>query len=255
MLGVQSEFIDSIVSEDYYTFTQPTVYYWERKKSNTHEFVDRLDLLSKNSRGYHSYLNPGDEKVYNLLNNNINKVVLDKYVNTIATEDSIIIDTKVYEQLKSMFSSRDQENIVLGMEIIANCNIEESKGFIALLFFNHTQSFREAKSWSHVNFKSIRAKFEKYELSYARHNIHPYDHFVKKLIEEKGLTKFVMDAILDTVYKCVVESSFGLNADAVFDFKRTDLKLKPNFAEKCIDKNLGEVIENETKGVFSDLPF
>jgi|TARA_R110000765_G_scaffold423491_1_gene532464 hypothetical protein len=248
---LENEFIANITDGHYYTFQTPSTYYWDVKGTDTQNFVNRIENLG-NSRGYHSYITPHNKLMHDTLYNNRDIVILDKYVNSIATEDSLTIDTKVYNQLKAMFSSSDKENIVLGMEIIANCNVEESKGFIALLFFNHSQSFRDAKSWNHVNFKTIRSKFEVYELTYARHSISPYDGFIKKLIEDKGLTKFVMESMLDTVYEKVIESSFGMNANAVFELNRTDLKLKPEYEKKCIDKNLGEVIEKELSNY---LPF
>lgn len=98
----------------------------------------------------------------------------------------------------------------------------------------------------------MRQKFEKYNLTYARHNSSPYNQFIELLVKDNGLTTFVMEAMLDTVYDNVVEQTFGLSANTVFEFTRSNLKLKPEYAEKCIDKNIGEVLLKET---IDELPF
>ena len=250
---LENDFISKLVVSNYYIIKSTSTYYWNTQNTKAQKFLQKLEDITS-SRGYHSYVIPGHIEIWDYLNAESDNLIMDTYVNDIATEDSLTIDAKVYDQLNAMFKSSDQENIMLGMEIISNCNVEDSKGFIALLFFQYEQTFRAGKSWSHVNFKTIRSKFEKYALTYARHSVHPYNSFITKLIEDKGLTKYVMNSVLDSLYQTVIESSFGMDADSVFEFKRTDLKLKPEYKKKCIDKNLGQVI-NEEHLALDTLPF
>jgi len=143
--------------------------------------------------------------------------------------------------------------------MLANCNVEESRGFVALLFFRFCENkFKGTKSWNHVNFKTVRNRFEKFSLTWSRHHTSPYDQFITQLVkDEKGLTTFVMESILDTVYDEVIRDSFGIKTASVFEFKRTDLKLKKEYADKCIDRNIGEVLMEETikAAITDDLPF
>jgi len=225
-----------------------------KNKPNYLDFFDRMDNLDK-SRGYHTYCPMVSKHQWEYMLNNVNDIILDIYINKLATEDSVVIDTETYRSLCSMFKGKDTENYTLGMEIMANCNVEESKGFLALLFFRFENKFKEAKAWNHVNFKTIKTRFEKYALQYSRSHVSPYSQFIEHLVKENGLTVFVMEAVLDTVYNHVIKQSFGIDVDSVFELNRSNLKLKDKYAQKCIDKNIGEVLKEESKLINMDLPF
>lgn len=226
-----------------------------KKQPNYLDFFNRIEDLDK-SRGYHTYCPIKCKTEWDYMLNNINDIILDVYLNKLATEDSVIVDTETYNSLCSMFKGNDTENYTLAMEIMANCNVEKSKGFLALLFFRFENKFKEAKAWNHVNFKTIKTRFEKYALQYSRSHVSPYNQFIEHLVEEKGLTIFVMEAVLDTVYNQVIKQSFGIDMNSVFELNRSNLKLKDEYAKKCIDKNIGEVLKEESKLVLTDkLPF
>tara|TARA_R100001440_G_scaffold7759_4_gene15093 strand:- start:3276 stop:4439 length:1164 start_codon:yes stop_codon:yes gene_type:complete len=242
--------LNNLEADVYYIMNVPYGYYNE---SDSIEIFHKALKKGYNSKGYHCYIETDDKEMTDTLLSNQSKLVWDTALAEKATEDSLIINTEIYERLCQMFKGNDKENYTLGLEMMANCNFEKSKGFLALLFFRFTESqFKSVKSWNHVNVKAMRQKFEKYNLSYARHNASPYDQFIKHLAKDKGLTTFVMEAMLDTVYENVVESTFGLSADTVFEFTRSNLKLKAEYAKKCIDKNIGEVLLKEA---IDDLPF
>jgi hypothetical protein len=245
----------------YYSIS--TGYNYYNAKNNVDKLNKAIDKLS-GSRGYHAYITAKEKKEWDYFKNNKNKLVLDSLLSSMAVEDSLVINREEFDQLCAMFKGQDSENHVLGMEMIANCNVDESRGFIALLFFRFCEDkFKRAKSWNHVNFKTVRNRFEKFNLTWSRHHTSPYDQFITELVNtENGLTAFVMESILDTVYDEVIEQSFGIKSNSVFEFKRADLKLKKEYADKCIDRNIGEVLKQEAvqKAVlvdssFDDLPF
>ena len=249
--------IENYSGEIYYTMDIPHGYYQDNTPKLDTVRDEFHDL--KGSRGYHAYITKSNKYSWDYLKNNQAGLIMDSALSALATEDSLIIKRDEFNQLCSMFMGEDKENHTLGMEMLANCNVEESRGFVALLFFRFCENkFKGTKSWNHVNFKTVRNRFEKFSLTWSRHHTSPYDQFITQLVkDEKGLTTFVMESILDTVYEQVIEEAFGIKSNSVFEFKRTDLKLKKEYADKCIDKNIGEVLMQETikAHIIDDLPF
>ena len=253
-LDIENQLIEKLEAEECVLVLRN--HYYHHGKNNLSNFYTRLDSEVEKSRGYQTYCPIANKKEWDFMLNNKNIIVTDVFINKLATEDSLIIDTKSYDGIVAMLKGNDKENYILAMEIMANCNVEESKGFLALLFFRFEEKFKEVNAWNHVNFKSIRTRFEQYALQYSRSHVSPYNQFIEQLIKEGGLTVYVMTAILDTVYDHVIKQSFGIDANCVFELTRSNLKLKEEYAKKCIDKNLGEVIKEENQLVnMNILPF
>ena len=70
-------------------------------------------------------------------------------------DDSTTIDPAMYESLNEMFQSRDTDNVVVAMEIMANSNYQESLYYLCLLFEEHHGKISDQRSRNHVNFKSL----------------------------------------------------------------------------------------------------
>jgi hypothetical protein len=70
-------------------------------------------------------------------------------------EDAAVIDHAVYQQLKIMLESKDHDNTVLSMEIMANCKYSASLVHLMLLFYYHGNVFYNSSTKNHVNFKSL----------------------------------------------------------------------------------------------------
>lgn len=71
-------------------------------------------------------------------------------------DEATTIDLDTYQNLRNMFKSTDQDNHVLAMEIMANCNYKDSILFLTMLFFHHEYQIGNCRSRNHVNFKSLK---------------------------------------------------------------------------------------------------
>ena len=69
--------------------------------------------------------------------------------------DATIIDEGMYESISEMFRSSDNDNCTLAMEIMANCDYNESIAYLGLLFNNYGSKIYTMRSKNHVNFKSL----------------------------------------------------------------------------------------------------
>lgn len=88
----------------------------------------------------------------------LNESELLTYING---EDATVIDEEVYMQLENMFKSSDEDNTVLAMEIMANCNYVDSLLYLELLFKEHSYCMERSRTKNHVNFKSLLAFLNK----------------------------------------------------------------------------------------------
>ena len=69
--------------------------------------------------------------------------------------DATIIDDGMYDSISEMFKSSDDDNCTLAMEIMANCDYNESIVYLGLLFNNYGYKIYNMRSKNHVNFKSL----------------------------------------------------------------------------------------------------
>ncbi len=105
--------------------------------------------------------------------------------------NAVVIDTEMYEQLKQMFESSDNDNHILAMEIMANCKYKESILHLEMLFFLYADAIYSKSSRNHVNFKSLLSYLEK---TYSMHTT--LDIIIKSLKEKDVLNKDKVDVLL-----------------------------------------------------------
>jgi hypothetical protein len=70
-------------------------------------------------------------------------------------EDSTIINSELYEELKTMLQADDRKNIVMAMEIMASSNLNLSCHYVMLLLRECGEIMYSYKEKNHVNFKSM----------------------------------------------------------------------------------------------------
>lgn len=70
-------------------------------------------------------------------------------------QDQVVIDEKRYEEFRAFGLSQDEENVVLMMELMANCDFEKSFVYLLFLLKEFGQKIAPLKAAHHVNFKSL----------------------------------------------------------------------------------------------------
>ena len=182
------------------------------------------------------------------------KFMLDTMANKLMSNDSVIFDDEMYINIKNMIKSGNKEDVTIAMSTIANCNIEESKTYIAILFFHFNEDFfKHNKLYTSTVFKSIRKSFQKYgDLKWNRQHTSSYTSLIEHLIEDDALTVKVLEHILDLVYENVIVKSTGLKRSA-FIINRASITLCDELQEKVNKRPNKNLIHNELST--NDLPF
>ena len=138
-------------------------------------------------------------------------------ITNINGDDSTVIDYAVYQQLKSMFESSDDDNHVLAMEIMANSHYEKSVLYLLMLISDYNHKISNTHTRNHVNFKSMLAYF-----NWIPRNISGLRAYnIIKIIDEKGLLTLDMIKILYKEYTDSIHSNIAY--DDVFEIKEVTI--------------------------------
>ena len=248
------EQLDSIEDDAYFIIASGH-YYYSNKNHYTKfhdDFVNCLDVRSN----YLDYIPLDMYDSYNSIMNSNYSFVSDEHMNKLCTEDSVVLTKETFKNIHKLITSPDKENVTVGMSMMANCNEEKSKTYLALLFAFDSENMKVSNVWNTVNFKSLKKLYEPYiNLSLGQWG-NAYDYLIKNMCKDKCLTIFASRVIANTMFKRVLSGYSGAGKeDSVFTLSASDLKLKPEFADQVIsdvDTNLVNVIN---AGSHNDLPF
>jgi hypothetical protein len=139
-------------------------------------------------------------------------------ITNINGDDSTIIDEEVYQQLKNMFESSDNDNHVLAMEIMANSHYEKSVLYLQMLLSNYSYQISNSHTKSHVNFKSMLSYFD-----WAPRNLGTRSaEQIIKIIDEKGLLTVDMIKRLFAEYTYSIYGN--INYSDIFEVKEFTIK-------------------------------
>ena len=222
--------------------------------------VGSFDIKIKPITGdqhYTYYIKPDYNEDYIWIHDNKDKLIKDTKLNKLCVEDSVILTKEEFERLNDLVSSNDEENVNIGLTMMANCNVEESKVYLALLFAYNHDNMKGRKVWNHVNFKYLRSVFSRYINMGMSSWGGAYDTLIKYLIEDKCLTMWTSRFIASTMFNRVIKSHLNVGKrDCVFTICEADLKLKSEYADQLIDENDNKLSELMIAGSHNDdLPF
>jgi hypothetical protein len=139
-------------------------------------------------------------------------------------DDSTVIDYEVYQQLKTMFQSSDDDNHVLAMEIMANSHYENSILYLLMLISEFHYTISNTHTKNHVNFKSMLAYF-----NWVPRQVGSQDaDDIIKIIDEKGLLTLDMIQVLYKEYTNDIHRNIAY--DEVFEIK--EITIKQDYLDK-----------------------
>lgn len=193
---------------------------------------------------YSSWYNViSDSENLNLVNkiksSNVKLLNEESLLDIINGDDSVVINEEVFENLCQMLGSSDEDNHVLAMEIMANCNYKQSLLHLELLFKEHSYTLSRNHTKNHVNFKSLLSYLGK---STTNMNTN-LDDVVQSLRNKGVLTTDKLDYIVNNYQEHF--RSYG--SSAVF-------KIKTITVSEEILKELNVNYEIDVLGEFEPIP-
>lgn len=215
----------SINTHDYFYLDYSSAGYFRNNPSQCFVTLrENEDFLAKlRNSSYYSII---DEDNYDLISQlaSLNIEILDEseLLVHINGDDATVIDGDVFDQISKMFDSSDDDNKILAMEIMANCNYTDSLLYLEMLFKEYSYYMEKNRTKNHVNFKGLLAFLGKNK-SYMSTNI---DDIVRSLKENNVLTVEALNVLMDKYYEEI--KSHG---DTEY-FKVKDISLSPEVIEE-----------------------
>ena len=197
-------------------------------------YNDIYNILAKCSRNDYasSYIYTIDPEYSEMYNTVKSKTIYSEaeLLNNINGDDSTTIDEEVFQQLKNMFDSSDNDNHVLAMEIMANSKYEDSVLYLLMLISENAYKINNSNTRNHVNFKSMLTYFG----WQPRDVSHINTDDIVKLIDKKDL--LTVDMIKRLYQEYSEDIVRNIYYDDVFEVK--EVTIKKEYLEKL---NLGSI--------------
>lgn len=264
---ISQQYLDSIVDYNYCKFTDKKTIenyiskYYNSFTSNAINHIrtiiqtisddDKIEITASSYYGnsqnkFLKNINTSfDSKfIYFVLDENLNhynniinakNLIFDTFFNNIANSDSHILTELEYENLERMIKTGDNENLTLALEIMANCNIEESYDIIALLLYFNIDVLRASKSWNLINIKSMRNLMKPFIVSGTKSYAHAYDYFIDNLASKNQLTEFAFKITVQLLFTNVINRTLGFDDETnpcVFKIDVSSVQLIDKYKNK-----------------------
>ena len=198
------------------------------------DYNDIYNILAKCSRNDYasSYIYTIDPEYSEMYNTVKSKTIYSEaeLLNNINGDDSTTIDEEVFQQLKNMFDSSDNDNHVLAMEIMANSKYEDSVLYLLMLISENAYKINNSNTRNHVNFKSMLTYFG----WQPRDVTHQNTDDIVQIIDKKGL--LTVDMIKRLYQEYSEDIIRNIHYDDVFEVK--EVTIKKEYLEKL---NLGSI--------------
>lgn len=173
--------------------------------------------------------------LYDQLRNSIALIVKDVEINKIISEDLAVIGEDQFDQVSKMIQSQDKDNRTLAVEMLANCNVEESFDIVSFLFFWYYDWFKDTNNWNNINVKTLRKRLEKFSGGKDNNRQWAYDQYVQLLHDENKLTDFIVQKTIKKMYDSVIKNTFGCKNN-VFSIDLESIYLVDKFKNSIIEK-------------------
>lgn len=205
------------------------------------------------SGDYHIYVSDENEDAYKDIISSGN-LVLDTHMNSLCSADLHVLTEEEANNMMSILSTDDIDNLTLALEMMSNCNLEKSLDYVTFVYYFNFERLKMADNWNSVNVKSMRKALKNYDAYSGNANAYYYERYIKQLAEDNYLTEWAFKATA----KRMLEGglfSYGINRD-FFQIDLDDIKIKEKYRSKLIKNESGaEILAEITTDPLDDLPF
>jgi len=166
-----------------------------------------------------------------------NNLVLDSNLIKLANSESTVLDKEQYYSLVEMIRSKDNDNITVALEVMANCNIEESLDYISLVYYFYYDILKYSNNWNSVNVKALRNRLKSFDNHSSGSSSRGwyYNRYIKILARENYLTKFAFLVVQRYVYHNVVLRALDIGeSEGTFKIDHKSIQLSDEFESQII---------------------
>ena len=172
------------------------------------------DIIDKYRNDYNKIviLEEKNKKTYEDFVNSSAEIVYDTDILDIIDFELAVLEDDQYDNIMAMITSSDRDNRTLGVEMLANCNIEKSFNIVSDLYWWHYDFIKDTNNWNSVNVKSLRNRMKSYEGGHNTSNIYSFNAYLNQLAKDGKLTRFAVDKTREKLLNTLMGSIVGPEA-------------------------------------------
>ena len=200
--------------KDSYVSLNKTYYHNGHIKQWDDKFNDIIDKY-KNDYSKVIVIEEKNKKAYEDFISSSSEIVYDTDILDIIDSELAVLEDNQYDNIMAMITSSDIDNRTLGVEMLANCNIEKSFNIVSDLYWWYYDFIKDTNNWNSVNVKSLRNRMKSYEGGHNTANIYSFNAYLNQLAKDGKLTRFAVDKTREKLYKTLISTICG-NTSQVF---------------------------------------
>lgn len=182
------------------------------------------------------------ENAYTILN--YGNLVLDENINNIISKESPTITEEMFDNLEEMIKTRNEDDMSMALNVMANSNYTESIDKIALLLVTHHGALCKCKAWNSVGVKAMRSTFSAFNMQLGDY-AHGYNKLFDVLLSKGAMTSFAVRKVRHLIFQRFLNRFFDNDPDTgkytmPFHIKESDLMLAPKYAKEFTEKEMVE---------------
>ena len=182
------------------------------------------------------------KNVYTILNHG--NLVLDENINNIISKESPTITEEMFDNLEEMIRTRNEDDMNMALNVMANSNYTESIDKIALLLVTQRGALCKCKAWNSVGVKAMRSTFSAFNMELDNY-AHGYNKFFDVLLSKGAMTSFAVRKVKRLIFQRFLNRFFDNDPDTgkytmPFHIKESDLMLAPKYAKEFTEKEMVE---------------
>ena len=171
-------------------------------------------------------------------------LVLDENINNIISKESPTITEEMFDNLEEMIRTRNEDDINMALNVMANSNYTESVDKIGLLLVTHRSTLSKCKAWNSVGVKAMRSTFSAFNMELNDY-AHGYNKFFDVLLSKGAMTSFAVRKVKHLIFKRFLNRFFDNDPDTgkytmPFHIKESDLMLAPKYEKEFTEKEMIE---------------
>jgi len=172
------------------------------------------DIIDKYRNDYNKIviLEEKNKKTYEDFVNSSAEIVYDTDILDIIDFELAVLEDDQYDNIMAMITSSDRDNRTLGVEMLANSNIEKSFNIVSDLYWWHYDFIKDTNNWNSVNVKSLRNRMKSYEGGHNTSNIYSFNAYLNQLAKDGKLTRFAVDKTREKLLNTLMGSIVGPEA-------------------------------------------
>ena len=230
----------------------PIGWHFKRNHPDAADFCDWIDGVT-NGKFMNYVKEKNENKFDSIITSKTN--IQDTHLIRLSNEKLTIIDETQFNSLESMIRSNDPDNTTMALEIMANCNAEESLDYVGYLFYFHYNYLKEASNWNSSNVKAFRKNLDSFKPMYSSMaQARYFDGYLKILTKHNYLTEWAFKKSAKSMLEDTL-NHFGIN-QGFFTINLEDIKISEKYKDKLIKHQSGEdIIKELTLDPLDNLPF